>query len=567
MFKDVAFSSANEGWTVGYYAPGTNGVGPLLGRWDGATWSLVPSGIPGTFLNGVTALSADDVWAVGGQGGLSLAMHWDGVDWEIVATPNISTTSEGLFDVSGVSSNDVWAVGHIGVDMPGAPLILHWDGTSWTSALTASPNIPENFPTRLYSVDALSSDDVWAVGIREAITHTSVPLIMHYDGGEWTQFALSDDFGDLHAVEAIAPDDVWAVGLDRDEGQTRSRTVHWDGQMWSVIPSPNLPENEWCVLYGVAAESSDRVWAVGECHMGTGTSSTLTMLWDGSEWTLVESPDGDTSAYNRLEDIAIAEPGDLFAVGYFGDINSYETLIERHTTLPCTPTVTPNPPTGTPVPPTATNTAEPTITPCAVTFTDVPDNHPFYTYVRCLACRGILGGYADGTFRPNDLITRGQIAKVVSNAAGIADDPGAQIYEDVDPANPFYMWINRLSLRGIMSGYPCGGEGEPCGADNRPYFRPFAQATRAQIAKIVSNAAGFEDTPPGQTFEDIPINHAFYMWIERLASRGHMGGYPCGGEGEPCGADNMPYFRPYNNATRGQTSKIVANAFFPGCTP
>ena len=28
---------------------------------------------------------------------------------------------------------------------------------------------------------------------------------------------------------------------------------------------------------------------------------------------------------------------------------------------------------------------------------------------------------------------------------------------------------------------------------------------------------------------------------------------------------NLPYFRPGNNATRGQASKIVSNTFFPGC--
>jgi hypothetical protein len=45
-----------------------------------------------------------------------------------------------------------------------------------------------------------------------------------------------------------------------------------------------------------------------------------------------------------------------------------------------------------------------------------------------------------------------------------------------------------------------------------------------------------------------------------------IGGYACGGEGVPCIPPlNRPYFRPYNNVTRGQASKIVANAFFPNC--
>jgi hypothetical protein len=48
--------------------------------------------------------------------------------------------------------------------------------------------------------------------------------------------------------------------------------------------------------------------------------------------------------------------------------------------------------------------------------------------------------------------------------------------------------------------------------------------------------------------------------------RGIMSGYPCGTiPSEPCSAVNKPYFRPNANATRAQTSKIVANTFFPGC--
>ena len=58
----------------------------------------------------------------------------------------------------------------------------------------------------------------------------------------------------------------------------------------------------------------------------------------------------------------------------------------------------------------------------------------------------------------------------------------------------------------------------------------------------------------------------YYTYTYRLVSRSIMAGYPCGGAGEPCiPPANLPYFRPNTNATRGQTSKIVANTFFPNC--
>ena len=139
------------------------------------------------------------------------------------------------------------------------------------------------------------------------------------------------------------------------------------------------------------------------------------------------------------------------------------------------------------------------------------------------------------------------------------------MFTDVLPDHTFYAWVQRLASRGYIGGYQCGGSGEPCDGQGRPYFRHGNNATRGQISKIVSNGAGFNDPPGQQVFTDVPPDHAFYEWIQRLASRGVMGGYQCGSAGEPCDEQQRPYFRPGNNATRGQTSKIVANTFFPNC--
>jgi hypothetical protein len=93
-----------------------------------------------------------------------------------------------------------------------------------------------------------------------------------------------------------------------------------------------------------------------------------------------------------------------------------------------------------------------------------------------------------------------------------------------------------------------------------------SSATRGQITKIDANAAGYDDMPTGQQFEDVAVGSAFYTDTYRLATRSIMGGYLCGGPSEPCNPpDNLPYFRPNNNATRGQISKIVSNTFFPNC--
>jgi hypothetical protein len=247
-------------------------------------------------------------------------------------------------------------------------------------------------------------------------------------------------------------------------------------------------------------------------------------------------------------------------------------IVPSSTPVPATNTATAVP--YTPIPdPTPIFTAQPTATstPEAIVFVDVPPGHVFYEFVQCLASRGVMSGYADGTFRPDNTITRGQLAKMASNAAGYDDNipSNRQSFEDVPSSNAFWLWIERLLLHGpqggIITGYECGGAGEPCGPGSLPYFRPFADVTRGQIAKIVSNAAGFGDTPGEQTFADVDSTHPFYLWIERLSMHDVMGGYECGGPGEPCDGENRPYFRAFNNATRGQVAKIVANSFFPNC--
>jgi hypothetical protein len=549
-FFDVAAISSNDVWAVGETSNGSDTV-TVTAHWDGNSWTRVPSPTRSGFstLQGVTAIASNDVWAVGYNLGFhaSLALHWDGTDWELVPSSPISFgPNYQLFDVSAGASNDVWAVGRIEDTSSTDLFITHWNGSVWTEVPVTNPG---NYYSQFYGVSAASANDVWAVGTYSTDSgSTYAPLFMRWNGSAWIHVVGENPptYNLLREVEVVAPDDVWAVGLHADCALcifADTLIMHWDGEEWVRVPSPN-GHREISGLNGVAAASASDVWAVG----GT------------SDYTTIE----------RFSDV----------------------LIERHTCpLQPTPTGTvPTPaltatrtPTGliTQTPPpaaTGTHTAlissqtptaapSPTSTPCMLQFSDVPEGSTFYSFVRCLACRGVLGGYGDGTFRPNNSVTRGQIAKIVSNAAGFDDIPPTQTFADVPASHTFYLFVERLSSRGVITGYPCGGPGEPCDPRSRPYFRAYADATRGQIARIVAEAAAIPDPPAGQSFEDVPPTHTFYVSIQRLSQRGVMGGYPCGGPGEPCGPQNRPYFRPQTSATRGQLSKIVSNTFFPGCIP
>jgi hypothetical protein len=553
---DVVTISERDAWVVG--------GGPIL-RWDGIQWNNVLASPPGA-LYGVAAVSSTDIWAVGYQnvGGnpRPLTMHWDGAQWSVIPSPAPAPRSD-LTSVTAISANDVWATGTIYTSYT-TTFTMHWDGTDWS--IVPSPN-PGTWSNTLDSVSASGPNDVWAVGTYSLDEERrGKGLIMHWDGSAWSLIpGLPSYVTNFRGVDALAPDNVWIVGYSADIGEEIGGIValKWDGAQLNVIPVPDL----YGVLEGVSAVSSTSIWTSGWYYnVGRGHNEMLSLHCDGVECRAVPGVHPEGATYNHVLSISAESDDNIWAVGS-RESPTYviRRMIVRYNPDDSCPEGLP--PTVTPV--TATPTAIPTTTPtaCALQFYDVPPSHTFYPYVRCLACKGIIGGYNDNSFRPNNLLTRDQIAKMVANSAGFNEPPGTQIFEDIPPSHPFYDYIQRLVNRGIMTGYPCGGAGEPCVQPyNRPYFRVGTFTTRGQISKIVAQAKGYTDPVQGQRFEDVPPSNTFYLYIERLAARGIMGGYPCGTlPNEPCGTTNRPYFRWGNNATRGQTTKITSNTFFPGC--
>jgi hypothetical protein len=144
------------------------------------------------------------------------------------------------------------------------------------------------------------------------------------------------------------------------------------------------------------------------------------------------------------------------------------------------------------------------VNPSTPTFMDVPANSPLYTFVETAAARGIISGYTCGTrpsepcdgsrrnyFRPNDNVTRAQTAKMIVLSRGWSEyRPGTPSFPDVPASSPLFGFVEESARRGIISGYTCGGAGEPCDGTGRNYFRPNRDVTRGQISKMLSQAIG-----------------------------------------------------------------------------
>ncbi len=206
--------------------------------------------------------------------------------------------------------------------------------------------------------------------------------------------------------------------------------------------------------------------------------------------------------------------------------------------------------TATPTPPPATRTpaVSPTASPtlCPSPFVDISGNI-FYTAIHDLNCHGIVSGTDATHYSPADSASRGQFAKAVVLGFGtpLYTPTSGQDFTDVPPSHFAYPYIESGYHAGILSGFDAAG----CATHGAVYpcYLPDLAITRAQLTKLVVNAAHYPLTTPssGPTFTDVPASNVFYTSIETAAVNRITDGYP----------DRT--FRPNNPIRRDEMAQIV----------
>jgi hypothetical protein len=301
---------------------------------DGA-WNIVSSPAPGgevdDGLSGLAVVSANDIWAVGNSGTYgarrsTLAEHWNGSTWSITPTPNGQNEVNWLLSADAVTSNDVWAVGYSATNPPEQSfrqtLIEHWNGSAWSVIPSPNPTPPLSggpVSNELYGVAAVSANDVWAVGISVDFG-AGQTLIVHWNGTSWSTVPSPSpgEYGWLRSVSAVSANDVWAVGTHRVDNSQVTLILHWNGSAWSVVPSPNDgPFTQ--ELLRVRAVSANDVWAVGYHLAVFGFNQvyqTTILHWNGTAWSVVPSPDVNQNS-NYLWSVDGTSATDAWAVGFF----------------------------------------------------------------------------------------------------------------------------------------------------------------------------------------------------------------------------------------------------------
>src|SRR4029453_4602637 len=200
--------------------------------------------------------------------------------WDVVRSANPGEAATTLLGVTAVTSTEAWAVGGLGEpEIPTAVAIQRWDGDRWLAVAGPSPGTTLN---ELRAVDASEPNDVWAVG-RTSSGLGEQPMVLHYDGTEWSQVKLPPEIaGVLNGVAAISPADVWAVGSVGDPAASleRALVLHWDGIAWAEVEIGRATGGGKSALVDVEGVSPTDVWAVGYHHF-----QPLILRFDGEAWS------------------------------------------------------------------------------------------------------------------------------------------------------------------------------------------------------------------------------------------------------------------------------------------
>jgi hypothetical protein len=300
-------------------------------------WHVTPSpnGRGGNQLNAISCHGPRFCAAVGEhlyRG--TLAEIWDGRHWSL--TPSVSPghePNEGkLTAVSCPTSTFCAAVGYDFRWPKDKTLIEIWNGHRWS--VTPSPTLG-NY-THLQGVSCTSSTDCEAVGfyLDNCTPHAggSAGLVERWNGHVWSIVRSprnSCHIPELDAVSCRSASHCTAVGEFQHGAETWTLVESWDGTRWSVVPSPNAVPTNNNFLDGVSCSSANRCMAVGAYQrVYAGPALLLAESWNGTKWSIVATPKAHPKYSSLFDGVSCTSPANCVAAGFWAnDSGSSDTLV------------------------------------------------------------------------------------------------------------------------------------------------------------------------------------------------------------------------------------------------
>ncbi|HEY2641694.1 MAG TPA: alkaline phosphatase family protein [Streptosporangiaceae bacterium] len=347
----VAGGSASDIWAVGSMLPNANAtrLSTLALHYNGVTWSRVATPNTGSEANsfyGVAALPDGTAWATGiyttssGHTGRALIEHWNGHHWTLVPAADPGSADDMLYGVTAVSDTNVWAVGgYSGPDGFFHPLIERWNGHHWAVRTVKGLRGDRGMLT---SVTSSPVSGVWATG--QLVNHApDQQVVLHLVGGSWVvaRGAVRTPAGAVASADpqsiGISPLGPWVAGNDRAGHAGFSTLVEAPGSGGHLAqqktPNPTPQDN---YLSGISpVNGGNNAWAVGYSQsVATGNASSLIEYGSAvGGWKIVSSPDpGAVNSGNTfINGVLRLADNNVWAVGTYDGVNSQRTLILHYT--------------------------------------------------------------------------------------------------------------------------------------------------------------------------------------------------------------------------------------------
>jgi hypothetical protein len=265
-------------------------------------------------LSSVSCLSSTDCTAVGfsdsGTQHRALVERWNGATWSVV--PIASPAGSVLLGVSCVSTSFCMAVGTQATGQTSGvatkTFITRWNGTSWFSQTSVNP---ATYLNTLADVSCPTTTSCAAVGSQEFTSAPVNTLVERFDGESWRlessptiSGATNTRFADVRCVDAS---NCIAVGSSfKSTTGTTTLTEKWTGSTWTIVTSPNANSSgkSNSSLLGVSCTSSNRCTAVGGGAGASPNYLSLAERWSGTTWTLQSTPNLSSSTFDQLNAVA-----------------------------------------------------------------------------------------------------------------------------------------------------------------------------------------------------------------------------------------------------------------------
>jgi carboxyl-terminal processing protease len=174
-------------------------------------------------------------------------------------------------------------------------------------------------------------------------------------------------------------------------------------------------------------------------------------------------------------------------------------------------------------------------------FSDVPENHPQYKAIQTLQSQKIIKGFADGTFRPEKVVSKAEFLKIIFSDIGYVPKVGRYEtgFRDVPPEIWFAAYVKKaLDLRLILP------------AQSEPDFHPDKAISKLEALKIAFDVEGipapyYTDIAPEDLFEDTPLSFPF-AYLARAAKLHGL-----------ISSKTPELFTPFRTLTRGEMAEIT----------